>query len=110
MVGEQPLEEGDRLVDLVVGVARGARAGELDHAPAAVGHRREVEHRAAHVAQDGPDGVGERLEAGVVEPAVEVEVHDRLARARLARVEHAGDLAGLVALQADDRVHARAGS
>ena len=91
VVLEQPLQEGDGLVDLVVGVARGAGARELHHAAAAVGHRREVEHRAADVAQHGADGAGELLELRLVEPPVELEVHDRLARRRLARVQHAGD-------------------
>jgi hypothetical protein len=104
VVLQQPLQECDRLVDLVVGVAPRARARDLHHAPAALGHLREVEHRAAHVVEHFPDGVGERLEPGVVEPAVEVEVHHRLARARLARVEHLDDATVRVALQADDGV------
>ena len=104
VVGEQPLEERDGLVDLVVRVARGARAGELHHPPAAVGHRREVHHRPAHVAEHRLDGVGERLEVLVAQPAVEVEVHHRLARGRLARVDDAGDATVRVALEPDDRM------
>ena len=42
--------------------------------------------------------------AGVVEPPVELEVHHRLARVRLARVQHARDAAVVVALEPDDRV------
>ena len=104
VVGQQPLEEGDGLVDLVVGVAGEAGAGELDHAPAALGHRREVEHGAADVAEDRLGALGERRQLVRVQPAVEVEVHDRLARGRLARVQHAGDPAVGDPLQPEDRV------
>ena len=101
---QQPLQERDRLVDLVVGVAGGAGGRDLDHAAAAVGHRGEVEHGAADVAEHRADRVGERVERRVVQAAVEVEVHHRLARVRLARMQHAADPPFRVALEPDDRV------
>ena len=102
---QQPLEEGDGLVDLVVGVARRARPGQLDHAAGAVGHRRVVEHRAADVAQHAVDRRRQLVERVALEPAVEVEVHDRLARRRLARVQDGGDATVCATLEPDDGVH-----
>ena len=104
VVAQQPLEEGDGLVDLLVGVARRSGARELDHPPRPVGHRGEVLDRGADVGEHLAQRLLEPRELLGREPAVEVEVHDRLAPRGLARVQHRLDRAVGVALDADDRV------
>ncbi len=104
VVVQQPLEEGDRLVDLVVGVARRPGARELDHAPRAVGHRREVPHRAPDVVEHAAQRLRELLELVGREAPVEVVVHDRLAPRGLPRVQDRGDGAVRPALDPQDRV------
>ena len=101
---QQPLEEGDGLVDLLVGVARGAGAGELDHPPRPVGHRREVLDRGADVGEDPAQRLLDPAQLLVGEPPLELEVHDRLAARGLARVQDGVDRAVGVALDPDDRV------
>ena len=104
VVVQQPLEEGDRLVDLVVGVARSPGPRELHHPARAVRHRGEVLDRAVHVLEHAPQRLVELLELLRRQPAVEVEVHDRLAPRRLARVQDGGDAAVRAALDPEDRV------
>ena len=104
VVAQQPLEEGDGLVDLLVAVARRSRARELDHPPRPVGHRGEVLDRGADVGEHVAQRLLEPRELLGREPAVEVEVHDRLAPRGLARVQDRLDRAVGVALDADDRV------
>jgi hypothetical protein len=104
VVARQPLEERDDLGDLVLLVARGARACDLDDRLDALAQLREVAHHAAHVGQHEPHGV---LEVGEVlgrQAPVELEVHDRLRRRRPAGMQDAGDAPVRRALGADDRV------
>ena len=104
VVVQQPLEEGDRLVDLVVRVARRPGPRELHHPPRAVRHRGEVLDRAADVLEHAAQRLREAFELLRLEPPVEVEVHDRLAPRGLARMQDRGDGAVSPALDAQDRM------
>ena len=85
VVGEEPLDELDRVADLAGRVAHGALAGDVGHLPRALHHGVEVAHDQADVAEDLDDLGGEVLALGVGEPAVDLEVHDGLAVGGLAR-------------------------
>ena len=63
----EPLEEVDRLADLLRRVAHRARASELDHVPHAFLHRLEVAHDEPHVAQDRPEPVARGRRASSAE-------------------------------------------
>ena len=101
---QQPLEEVGDLVDLVARIAGGARAGDGDHVVDALGQRLEVGHDLAHGDERLADGAVDLLQLLVVQPAREVEVHDRLALLGVARAADADDAAVAVALDADHRV------
>ena len=105
VVLRQPLQEGHCLGDLVPRVAGRRHLGELDHPANAVGHRVEVPHRQRDVA-DHADHVGRQLlELRIRQPAVDLEVHHRLAVQRPARRHDGGQPAVAVALDADHGVH-----
>ena len=101
---QQPAQERDGLGDLVRVVARGARARALDHLADAQPHGRVVADDVADVLDRRADRVLERRELLGAERPVELEVHDRLGRARVARVLDRDDPPPAVALDADDRV------
>ena len=101
---EQPAQEGDGLGDLLLVVAPLPRPREHDHVLDVLAHRPVVAHDATDVLDRRADRV---LEAGQLvgrQRAVELEVHDRLGRARLARMLDGDDAPARVALGADDRV------
>ena len=87
VVGE-PAQELDRLVHLVERVARARRLGDLDHPLDPLHHRQEVANGEPQAREAPPKRVLERLEARVVERAVGLEVHDRLAPRRAAGGRH----------------------
>ena len=100
----QPGEEVHDLLDLVGLVARRAGAGELGHRGDPLEHRREVAHHRPHGREHAAHGVLELGELLVGEPPVQVEVHDRLAVRRAARVAHGPDPPAALALDGHDRV------
>ena len=105
VVAGQPVQELHRLVDLVLGVTRRRRPGDMRHPPHGRGHGAVVADHAAHVGEDPTHAV---LEVGQLlggEAPVELEVHDRLGRRRLRRAQHLRDVSVRGALRADDRVH-----
>ena len=107
VVVRQPLQEGDRLGDLVAAVPRAGNLRELDHTVDSVGHRVEVAHRQPQIAQHPPDVVGERRQLGVAQTAVDLEVHDRLAVQGAAGRGDGRYAALAVTLDAQHRVHHR---
>ena len=81
-------------------VGRGRLVGEHLHAR---GHRREVRDDPLHAGEHLAHRVLELGQLGCVQPAGDLEVHDRFA-GQLARVADTRDVAGRVALDADDRM------
>ncbi len=101
---EEPVEEVDRLADLLRGVAHGGEARELQHVVGAILHRLEVAHHQPDVTQDRLDPFFQVGSGRVDQTAIELEVHDRLA---VRGVPSRGDTLQtslLVARRADDRV------
>ena len=84
--------------------APAAACAACDHRRHALAHLAEVAHRGLDVAEDLAHAVAELHQLLARQAALELEVHHRLALIGLARVEHGGDAAGLVALDADHRV------
>ena len=88
---------------------RAGGLGGLDHALDPLDHRQEVAHDEPQAPEAALERRGERLEARVVEPAVDLEVHDRLAPRRPAGGRHGLDRAVLGPLDAHDGMeHERA--
>ena len=104
VVREQPFEERDGLVDLVLAVARRSLARAFDHPPDPRLHLSEVTDRAPDVAEHATETLREPLELIRLQMPLELEVHYRLARLRLDRFADTGDAALVIALDADDRM------
>ncbi len=76
---EEPVEEVDRLADLLWGVTHRSEAGQLQHVVGAILHRLEVAHHQPDVPQDRLDPFFQVGSGCVGQTAIELEVHDRLA-------------------------------
>ena len=101
---EEPVEEVDRLADLLRGVTHGGVARQLQHVVGAILHRLEVAHHQPDVTQDRLDPFLQVGSGCVGQTAIELEVHDRLAVRGVPRRGDTLQTPLLVARRADDRV------
>ena len=102
---QQPAQEGDRLVDLVERVLAGAEPGVLDHRPDPLAHRGVVGDDAADLGEHVVEAPLELAQLRLLQAAVELEVHDRLASGGVPGPADREQAPRVVALRADDRVH-----
>ena len=101
---EEPVEEVDRLADLLGGVPHGGQTCQLQHVVRAILHRLEIAHHQTDVTQDGPDTVLEIGPGYVGQPTIQLEVHDGLAVRCVPGRRHSLQTPFLVARRAHDRV------
>ncbi len=117
VVGAQPLEEGDTLLELV-GRDRGRRVGPqlVDDQPGLLAHPVPVLDGLADVAEHPLHVLGDRVDVLVVPDPADLDVHPRLPLGALGRLgglvvgavdllEPARDVAGDVELGVDDQVY-----
>ena len=102
---QEPFDEIDRLADLRWGVDGRRLPRDLLHMMHALLHRLEVAHDETHIVQDRPDPPLEVAAVLLVEPAIQFEMHQRLAVRRVTAGHHPLQVTVLAANRADHRVH-----
>jgi hypothetical protein len=101
---EEPVEEVDRLANLLGRVPDGRQARQVHHVTDAVLHRLEIADDEADVVQDRADRLLQLGPLLLRQPAFELDVHHRFAMRRVPAGEHPFDPAVLVPRRADHRV------